>query len=67
MEAGNSPCGFCEGTKGMLNTFVADVKRWAKQPYNTGGDLLDWFLFVGLVLASVYLWSRVVGAILREV
>lgn len=51
----------------MLDKFVADVKLWASKPYDTNGSMLDWFLFVGLVLASAYLWSRVVVAILREV
>jgi hypothetical protein len=62
-----APCSFCNGAQGMLTNFVSDVKLWASKPYDTSGSMLDWFLFVGLVLASVYLWSRVITAILREV
>ncbi len=58
------PCSFCEGTRGMLGTFIADVKHWLKQPYNENGNLIDWFLFIGLMVVSTYLWSRVIRRII---
>lgn len=44
----------------MLDTFVADLKAWAKKPYNENGDLLDWFLFIGLLTVCTILWTRVI-------
>jgi len=57
-------CSFCEGTRGMLDTFIADCKRWVLQPYNEEGTAFDWFLFIGLMVISTFLWSRVLRRIL---
>lgn len=51
----------------MVQNFLSDVKRWASQPYDKDGSTLDWFLFIGLVLASIYLWTRVINLIIREI
>jgi hypothetical protein len=60
-----APCSFCKGTRGMVSTFLDDSKRWIKQPYNPNGTAVDWFLFIGLMLACVFLWSRVINRILH--
>lgn len=44
----------------MLQTFVSDLKQWAKKPYNENGDLLDWILFIGLLTVCTILWTRVI-------
>lgn len=31
-------------------------------PFKTDMSALNWFLFVGLILVFVFLWSRVIGA-----
>ena len=48
----------------MFQTYLDDVKRWAKQPYNENGDVVDWILFFGLVVAATFLWTRVIRRIL---
>ena len=44
----------------MLNTWLADVKKWAAHPYNENGNLMDWFLFIGLMGVCTVLWSRII-------
>ncbi len=44
----------------MLNNWLNDVKGWAKQPYREEGDLIDWFLFVGIWVVASILWVRVI-------
>lgn len=36
--------------------------QWWKAPFNANASATTWFLFTGLVLVSIYLWTR----ILRE-
>lgn len=33
--------------------------NWWKQPFNAQGSVSSWFLFTGLVLVIIFLWSRV--------
>lgn len=35
---------------------------WWKQPFNSSGTVSSWFLFTGLILVIIWLWTR----ILRE-
>jgi len=44
----------------MLDQWLTDVKRWASKPYKDNGNLLDWFLFIGIWIVAGYLWSRVI-------
>lgn len=32
---------------------------WLKQPFQTDQDAFHWFLFVGLIIVSLYLWHMV--------
>jgi hypothetical protein len=41
----------------MLSSF----QKWWNEPFNTRGDVLQWALFVGLVLVLIALWGRVLG------
>ena len=41
-----------------MDTFA----NWWKAPFNTNGSVADWFLFTGLILVIIFLWTR----ILRE-
>jgi hypothetical protein len=47
----------------MLETWVNDAKLWLKQPYRQNGDVLDWFLFLGLVIVVTMAW----GAIIKRI
>lgn len=42
---------------------VKATRAWIEQPFNSQMSLLYWFLFVGALLASSYLWSRVIAHI----
>jgi len=47
----------------MLQTYVEDVKRWAARPYKQDGNVLDWFLFFGLVILVTVAWSTIIKKI----
>lgn len=49
----------------MVENFISDFKSWAAKPYDENGDLLDWFLFIGLLTALTFLWSGVIKRILN--
>ena len=36
---------------------------WLKKPYDDSMDATHWFLFMGLLLAISWLWSRVIHRI----
>jgi hypothetical protein len=40
---------------GFFNSFT----NWASRPFNSEMNVLNWALFVGLILVLVILWSRV--------
>lgn len=48
----------------MLQNYLADVKNWALRPYDENMDIYHWFLFIGLMAATTYLWSRVIRIII---
>jgi hypothetical protein len=35
------------------------ITGWIKRPFTGDMDALHWFLFLGLVLCSAFLWSRI--------
>lgn len=45
-----------------VNTVASDFIDWWNKPFNSRGSAVDWFLFTGLILVVIWLWSR----ILRE-
>lgn len=44
----------------MLSELTSDLKAWASKPYKEEGDLLDWFLFIGVITAATVLWTMVI-------
>lgn len=49
---------------GDVSCKICDAaKQWLKQPYNDNMSVFDWFLFVGLIGAISFLWSRVLARI----
>lgn len=43
---------------------------WWKQPFNAEASVTGWFLFTGLVLIIIFLWSRILkeaGHIIEKV
>jgi hypothetical protein len=41
----------------MLTSF----KEWWMQPFNGSGSVLNWALFVGLILVLILMWTRIIG------
>jgi len=41
-------------------TFLDDFKGWLKTVQRGDGELLDWFLFLGIVAMITYLWTTVI-------
>jgi hypothetical protein len=44
----------------MLNSFITDLKAWARKPYDDEMNLFDWFLFIGIWVVATILWTRVI-------
>lgn len=39
------------------------ISKWLAKPFDSNGNALNWFLFVGLLLVIIFAWSRVIGLI----
>lgn len=42
----------------MTGIYSGFQKFWQK-PFDVEGDAWDWFLFVGLILIVIFLWTRI--------
>lgn len=40
---------------GVISRFSA----WLRRPFSGDMDAVHWFLFLGLILIAVFLWSRI--------
>lgn len=36
------------------------INRWMKQPFNAEGSVINWVLFLGLVMMVIWFWSRII-------
>ena len=43
-----------------MDNLISDVKKWLNNPHKENGDIIDWFLFIGLLTACTILWTRVI-------
>lgn len=39
---------------------IGQISAWLSSPLKQDGSAVQWFLFVGLILVSIYMW-RVIG------
>lgn len=39
---------------------ITSFKEWWAKPFDSQGDVLNWFLFIGLILVLILLWGRVI-------
>lgn len=44
----------------ILEAIKQDIEDWINKVRNGEGDLLDWFLFLGIVAMLTYLWQTVI-------
>ena len=40
---------------------ISSFKNWWTQPFQSNGSVVNWALFIGLILVLILLWSRVIG------
>ena len=43
--------------------FLDRIERLLREPFTREGDMIDFFLAVGLATAAAFLWSRVIRQI----
>lgn len=48
-----------------MDNYVSSLKGWLNKPFDESMSAVDWFLFVGLMLAIIWLWSRIIVRITR--
>jgi hypothetical protein len=46
-----------------MQTITDNLASWWQQPFDARGSVVDWMLFVGLILIAAFLWSRVIARI----
>lgn len=42
-----------------MSSIIQSTKNWLAKPFDPEGSAANWFLFVGLLLAICFLWSRI--------
>jgi len=50
---------------GTADDFAETIKKWWGQPFNPSGDVVQWFLFLGLIIVIVIAWNTVLRFILE--
>jgi hypothetical protein len=41
----------------MLTSF----KQWWTQPFQSSGSVVNWALFIGLILVLILMWTRIIA------
>lgn len=47
--------------------FITEIIGWAKQPFNSKGSVLNWILFVGLLIIAAWMWNVVLLQLRNEI
>jgi hypothetical protein len=50
----------------MNGGIFGSIERWFKQPLKTDGSVLNWILFVGVLIIAAFLWNLVLFQILKQ-
>lgn len=48
-----------------LDDFDAMVRKWWAQPFNAQGSVLQWFLFLGLLIIIIIAWNTILRFVLE--
>jgi hypothetical protein len=59
----NTGCAFCNAFHSLVNGMVA----WFKTPFQSGGNAVNWVLFVGLLIIAAWFWQVILLDIKEEV
>jgi len=46
-----------------MDNITEQLKIWWKQPFKSDGSVLNWFLFLGLIIIVLFFWNRVLARI----
>lgn len=46
-----------------MGNFGSKFSAWLDEPFSEGMDAVGWFLLVGLILASIFVWSLIINQI----
>lgn len=63
-------CNSCEARRRALfgdekvNGIFQDFRDWLARPYGPDMTVMDWFLFIGLVLVAILAWSTIVNKVI---
>lgn len=49
--------------KGLVQT----INAWWAHPFNTSGSVMNWVLWVGIIVVAMFLWQLVLLELAREV
>ena len=44
-------------------SFLEDVINWFAHPFQSGGNALNWILFVGLLVVAAWWWNHILMSI----
>jgi|GEM_PF-2960628 len=59
MDATDAP----DGTASV----ITNIKNWATSPFSQQMDLTHWFLFTGLIIVAIILWTLILKETLGEI
>ena len=43
-----------------MTEFFSRFNEWLKRPYSSEMTVLDWFLFVGLLAVTIFIWTKLI-------
>lgn len=47
-----------------MDGIVQDFMAWIREPYSDDMTVLDWFLFIGLILLIIWVWARILRKVI---
>lgn len=49
-----------------MDALYTRLRDMLARPFNEDGDALSWFLFLGLVVISLFAWTRILKHMIQE-
>lgn len=49
-----------------MQNFSAMIRQWWAQPFNAQGSVVNWFLFLGLIIIIIIAWNTILKFIIAE-
>ena len=44
---------------------IENIQTWFSKPFNSQGDALNWFMFIGFILLAIYAWSTILQKVTK--